>query len=748
MYRSTSLRRLCTPSAGRGASGQRRFRSRRAPRPALAGLLALALACMASVSIAVPQAGAVVVRSSDGHLLGVLYRKTVEAARSSRATHARGETSEPLSYRGSEAPVMLKTTVYPIFWAPAGHEFPAGYEATIEQYLESIAASSRAGLVATNDWSIPTQYTQEVGGKTEHISETFDFGEALHDTNAYPGSPGSNCPGDTKTERPCISDAQVQEQVKKVVKERGWPMNSPGHPEDQYLVFFPPEVEGCSEPEGKGCTYSSEGGFCGYHSSFEAEREAWLVYSNIPSLAGCASGQAPEGVDAPNSEAERKEVDGTLDTLNHELAESATDPMIENKVAWMNPKGNEVGDLCTEPVVKVEDPESGYGLPLGGSFEAFTAYNELISGKQYYVQALWSNAPTKTPAVTGNPPAGCLQRLGPTPQFKAPEHLQAQLAATFNAEGSYDVQDPITTYEWSFGDGTPPVKSTAPTISHVFKSEGTYEVSLTVSDERGASLASTERLKVTAGAAEKGEPIAEFTFPTAITAGEEAEFSAAATKDAKNVVDRYEWSFGDGSAPVVSESATVKHAFAKGGEYTVALTVTDMSGKSDRIEKRVKVAEKATPTPAPPTTATVATHTTTSTAAPPARRRRLRLAARALVHGRDALLRLSCPAAAKCGGQLVLLVPARLLDRGRGAKRRGLVRVAAARYTVGAGRTLSLRILLAPKLARLLGRGRPVALTIRVFETGAKPFATKVTLLKGKVAKHRALRRRRARRRR
>jgi PKD repeat protein len=763
----------------------------RAARGPLAALLAPLLAATLLLLSAPPQAAAVVVRAANGHLYGVLYRATVEASHRKRSRNARGETSKPLEYQTEHGPIMLKTKVYPIFWAPSGHQFPAGYEATIEQYLEDIAESSKLGLVATNDWSIPTQYTNAAG---EHISEIFEFGEALHDETAYPGSPEANCPGDTKTSRPCIADAQVQAEVKEDVIAHGWPMNAPGTPEDQYLVFFPPGVEGCSEPEGKGCTYSESGGYCGYHGSFEAETGMWLVYSNIPSIYGCASGQAPDGVSAPATKAERQEVDGTLDTLNHELAESATDPLVENKRAWSNPEGQEVGDLCTEPIVKVTDPESGYGLPLGGFIEDDTAFNELIDGKQYYVQALWSNAPTKTPAIAGSPPAGCVQRLGPTPQFKAPEHLQAQLAATFNAEGSYDIEDPITTYEWSFGDGTAPVTTTKPTVSHLFKSAGSFQVSLKVSDARGSTYASTQNGEVTVEAAKAGEPSARFTAPESVTEGETVEVNAAESTDPTNTIDRYEWSFGDGTAPVVQEgespSALATHTYATAGHYTVKLTVTDMSDKSASAERQITVNAKSSGTTtttsssgsttttsgsestttttssgASTTTSSSSTATasasagagagaptssqsTTTSSVTTAQRKspaQLRLASATLVRGRLALVHVACRSASGCHGRLVLLVPRRLLAHGKRAKR-GLMRIALVRYSVKPGERGGARILLPPKLARLIRAGRPLLLTVRVLEGGAKARTIKIKVRAA--GRRRAIRRRPARKRR
>jgi hypothetical protein len=54
----------------------------------------------------------------------------------------------------------------------------------------------------------------------------------------------------------------------------------------------------------------------------------------------------------------------------------------------------------------------------------------------------------------------------------------------FDAGSSYDPDDNIVSYDWDFGDGSPPI--TGPLVAHRFSSPGTYYVRLTVRDAHGA----------------------------------------------------------------------------------------------------------------------------------------------------------------------------------------------------------------------------------------------------------------------
>jgi uncharacterized repeat protein (TIGR01451 family) len=63
----------------------------------------------------------------------------------------------------------------------------------------------------------------------------------------------------------------------------------------------------------------------------------------------------------------------------------------------------------------------------------------------------------------------------------------APLAVSFNASTSSDPDagDSIASFTFYFGDGSPPVTQSGPTISHTYANPGTYHATLTVTDSRG-----------------------------------------------------------------------------------------------------------------------------------------------------------------------------------------------------------------------------------------------------------------------
>jgi PKD repeat protein len=58
----------------------------------------------------------------------------------------------------------------------------------------------------------------------------------------------------------------------------------------------------------------------------------------------------------------------------------------------------------------------------------------------------------------------------------------SNLTCSFDASGSSDPEGNIQSYDWSFGDGT---NGTGETTSHTYGSSGTYNVTLTVTDNKG-----------------------------------------------------------------------------------------------------------------------------------------------------------------------------------------------------------------------------------------------------------------------
>jgi PKD repeat protein len=84
------------------------------------------------------------------------------------------------------------------------------------------------------------------------------------------------------------------------------------------------------------------------------------------------------------------------------------------------------------------------------------------------------------------------------PENQAPQasfNVSCQdLVCDFDASASADPDGSILSYRWEFGDGA---TSSGDRVSHTFGDDGTYEVRLTVSDDREASSSTTRTVQVT-----------------------------------------------------------------------------------------------------------------------------------------------------------------------------------------------------------------------------------------------------------
>jgi PKD repeat protein len=81
----------------------------------------------------------------------------------------------------------------------------------------------------------------------------------------------------------------------------------------------------------------------------------------------------------------------------------------------------------------------------------------------------------------------------PTAQFSGPGEVAPGQPATFDGKGSSDPNGkPIVKYVWTFGDGTEATTAT-PSVSHTYSAEGTFTVSLKVTDELLLTSAAVKR---------------------------------------------------------------------------------------------------------------------------------------------------------------------------------------------------------------------------------------------------------------
>lgn len=152
-------------------------------------------------------------------------------------------------------------------------------------------------------------------------------------------------------------------------------------------------------------------------------------------------------------------------------------------------------------------------------------------------------------------------------------------AISFNASESEGTD---LVYNWTFGDGT---NGTGETVSHAYNTTGTYNVTLTVTNE---SANATDRLTVRVV-----EPVeAEITpdGPIAADVDRSIEFSGSeSASDNRSANVNYEWDFGDGTN---ATGATVEHAYDATGTYTVTLTATDtVTGETTTDTVEVEISD-------------------------------------------------------------------------------------------------------------------------------------------------------------
>jgi PKD repeat protein len=162
-----------------------------------------------------------------------------------------------------------------------------------------------------------------------------------------------------------------------------------------------------------------------------------------------------------------------------------------------------------------------------------------------------------------------------------------------------DVVEPISSYIWSFGDGTG-AASTGPTIAHTYAHAGHFTVSLTVVSAAHTSAPVNKTVPIS-----DRPPTASMTAPGNALRGQSITFTGSGA-DPDGTVLKYQWSFGDGSA-LVSSTGSVSHTYTTLGTMHVVLVVVDDSGGTSIPVASDVIVANASPTAAFSTPASVTT---------------------------------------------------------------------------------------------------------------------------------------------
>ena len=180
----------------------------------------------------------------------------------------------------------------------------------------------------------------------------------------------------------------------------------------------------------------------------------------------------------------------------------------------------------------------------------------------------------------------------PVASVGGPYAGQEGTAVSFSATGSSDTDGDALTYAWEFGDGG---TGTGLTTTHTYADDGTYTVSVTVSDGKGGSDTKSATVVIDNVAPQWGTTLQARSISSGQTVVAQNSFTDAGATDAP-----WNWSVDWGTgAPSTGTASTqgndiaVSRTYCAAGSYTVTFSVTDKDGRTGTTSFGVSVARRS-----------------------------------------------------------------------------------------------------------------------------------------------------------
>jgi len=220
---------------------------------------------------------------------------------------------------------MTGVNLYAIFWVPS--KLQNGNPTSLTAKYESVAKQFLADYPYHGVANNSTQYYSTKSGVNTYFVGIGGLAGSVVDTDPYPAS---GCT-DGVTGTNCITDAQLQAEISKVLTAQKW---TPGL-NKMFIVFTSTGEGSCFDSTSSSCAYTS---YCAYHGYFGSTTSP-TIYANMPyaNPSYCyAAGQHDPSGDIPS--------DANVNVTSHEITEATTDP--ELNAWWDSGNGEEIGDLC------------------------------------------------------------------------------------------------------------------------------------------------------------------------------------------------------------------------------------------------------------------------------------------------------------------------------------------------------------------------------------------------------------------
>ena len=269
-----------------------------------------------------------------------------------------------------------------------------------------------------------------------------------------------------------------------------------------------------------------------------------------------------------------------------------TDVDINTDLSWncSDPEGNpltyDVYFGMTSPPPQIANNHSNNTYDPGTMNYKTTYYWKIVAWDNYSdsnTSDIWNFTTKKKPS---GPPTN--QKPIADASAGSPHYGFVGEEITFNGSLSYDPDGSIISWRWDFGDGT---NGTGETTTHVYSSNGTYEVTLTVTDNDGAIDEDSIDVVISKPNTPPSTPTID--GPTSGHQDTDYEYTILSI-DADNDSMQYTIDWGDGETTITEfiqngTSTTQIHNWTNYGEYIISVKAYDGETESGTINHTILV---------------------------------------------------------------------------------------------------------------------------------------------------------------